>query len=426
LWLWDEGEQVLRISASAGDPDLVPSLRQITHPGEGMSGLAFAEKRIVATEAPATDPRFEEHVWAAEKGIQAYAAVPLLVGARAVGVLGVARRTPGAIHDDGIALLRSFAAQAAIAIENARLYYAVTQQKTYLEERVRDRTQELEAANLQLRKALEEAEEASRVKSEFLATMSHELRTPLNPIIGFSELLQDQHFGTLNEKQQQYIGRILTSGRHLLSLINGILDLAKAEAGRLDLEPELLNLPLALQTAANGIRPQAESMELDLHLDLEHCPASLMADPLRLRQILDCLLSNAAKFTPPGGKVTLSARRVQGAQFMVQGPEATVHGDPGSGYEPSTMNYERHWDFVEIAVQDTGIGIKAEDLPRLFQPFTQLDSSLARKHEGAGLGLALAKKLVGLHGGTIQVFSPGEGHGSTFTLTLPLHPPAPA
>jgi PAS domain S-box-containing protein len=419
LWLWDEDGQVLRISASAGDPDLVPSLRQTTHPGEGMSGLAFAEKRIVATEAPATDPRFEEHAWAAEKGIQAYAAVPLLVGARAVGVLGVARRTPGAFHDDDIALLRSFAAQAAIAIENARLYYAVNQQKTYLEERVRDRTQELEAANLQLRKALEEAEEASRVKSEFLATMSHELRTPLNPIIGFSELLQDQHFGTLNEKQQQYIDRILTSGRHLLSLINGILDLAKAEAGRLDLEPEPLNLPLALQTAVNGIRPQTEPRELDLHLDVEHCPASLMADPLRLRQILDCLLSNAVKFTPSGGRVTVTARQVQGSEFRVQ-------GKTGSGYEPSTMNYERHWDFVEIAVQDTGIGIKAEDLPRLFQPFTQLDASLARKHEGAGLGLALAKKLVGLHGGTIQVSSPGEGHGSTFTLTLPLHPPAPA
>jgi len=418
LWLWDEGEQVLRISASAGDPDLVPSLRQTTHPGEGMSGLAFAEKRIVATEAPATDPRFEEHAWAAEKGIQAYAAVPLLVGARAVGVLGVARRTPGAFHDDDIALLRSFAAQAAIAIENARLYYAVTQQKTYLEERVRERTQELEAANLQLRKALEEAEEASRVKSEFLATMSHELRTPLNPIIGFSELLQDQHFGTLNEKQHQYLDRILTSGRHLLSLINGILDLAKAEAGRLDLEPEPLNLPLAVQTAVNGIRPQTEPRELDLHLDLEHCPASLMADPLRLRQILDCLLSNAAKFTPPGGRVTVTARRVQGPGVSVQG------GDPV--HELSIMNPEPDGDFVEIAVQDTGIGIKAEDLPRLFQPFTQLDASLARKHEGAGLGLALAKKLVGLHGGTIQVSSPGEGHGSTFTLTLPLHRPAPA
>jgi len=418
LWLWDEDGQVLRISASAGDPDLVPSLRQTTHPGEGMSGLAFAEKRIVATEAPATDPRFEEHAWAAEKGIQAYAAVPLLVGARAVGVLGVARRTPGAFHDDDIALLRSFAAQAAIAIENARLYYAVTQQKTYLEERVRERTQELEAANLQLRKALEEAEEASRVKSEFLATMSHELRTPLNPIIGFSELLQDQHFGALNEKQQQYLDRILTSGRHLLSLINGILDLAKAEAGRLDLEPEPLNLPLAVQTAVNGIRPQTEPRGLDLHLDLEHCPASLMADPLRLRQILDCLLSNAAKFTPPGGRVTVTARQVQGPGVSVQG------GDPV--HELSIMNPEPDGDFVEIAVQDTGIGIKAEDLPRLFQPFTQLDASLARKHEGAGLGLALAKKLVGLHGGTIQVSSPGEGHGSTFTLTLPLHRPAPA
>jgi signal transduction histidine kinase len=201
-------------------------------------------------------------------------------------------------------------------------------------------------------------------------------------------------------------------------LINGILDLAKAEAGRLDLEPEPLNLPLAVQTAVNGIRPQTEPRELDLHLDLEHCPASLMADPLRLRQILDCLLSNAAKFTPPGGRVTVTARQVQGPGVSVQG------GDPV--HELSIMNPEPDGDFVEIAVQDTGIGIKAEDLPRLFQPFTQLDASLARKHEGAGLGLALAKKLVGLHGGTIQVFSPGEGHGSTFTLTLPLHPPAPA
>jgi len=424
LWLWDETAQVLRVSASAGDPDLVVTARQTSRPGEGMSGVAFAQRETVATDTPTTDPRFLERAWAVEKGIQAYAAVPLLVGERVVGVLGTARRAPGAFQEEELALLNSFAAQAAIAIENARLYEAQRMAAVELEATVEARTLELQHTNVELRQALHRAEEASRTKSQFLATMSHELRTPLNPIIGFSELLEDQQLGALNEKQRQYVSRVLTSARHLLTLINGVLDLAKVEAGSSALDLDPLHLPQALKTSCEGIRPQAAAKGIELHLNIESCPRTLVADAARIRQILDHLLSNAIKFTPSGGKVTLSARRVQGAQFMVQGPEATVHGDPGPVHEPSTMNHERHGDFVEISVTDTGIGMKAEDLPKLFKPFTQLDASLTRKHQGTGLGLALTKKLVELHGGIIQAESGGSGQGSTFTVTLPLEGPA--
>jgi len=155
-----------------------------------------------------------------------------------------------------------------------------------------------------------------------------------------------------------------------------------------------------------------------LHMDLRVADglALLTADPVRFNQILYNLLSNAVKFTPAGGRVTVTARLVQGAEFRVQ-------GKTGSGYEPSTMNHERHCDFVEISVRDTGIGIKPEDILRLFQEFTQLDASLSRQHQGTGLGLALTKKLVELHGGRIWAESRGEGQGTTFTFTLPLKGP---
>jgi signal transduction histidine kinase len=320
-------------------------------------------------------------------------------------------------QDEDINLLSTFANQAAIAIQNARLYEAQRMAAVELEATVEARTLELQGTNVALRQALYRAEEASRVKSQFLATMSHELRTPLNPIIGFSELLEDQQFGGLTEKQRQYVSRILTSARHLLTLINDVLDLAKVEAGSSALDFDPLHLPQALKTSYEGIRPHAAAKGIELYLNIESAPQALVADAARIRQILDHLLSNAIKFTPPGGKVTLSARRVQGSGCRVQ-------GEAGPNHEPSTMNHERHGDFAEIAVSDTGIGIKAEEVSKLFRPFTQLDASLTRKHQGTGLGLALTKKLVELHGGTIRAESSGPGQGSTFTVTLPLEVPA--
>ncbi len=251
--------------------------------------------------------------------------------------------------------------------------------------RIRERSQELEALNAQLLAA-------SRAKSQFLATMSHELRTPLTAIIGFSELLEDQR--SLTEKQLRYVQNIWTSGRHLLELINDILDLSKVEAGKLELRFEPFLVREALEATLTTIQPQAEAKRLQLVLDETGCRETMVADLRRFKQVVYNLLSNAVKFTPEGGQVTLTARR--------------------------------NGEFLEIVVQDTGIGIKAEDMPKLFQEFIQLDASLARRHQGTGLGLALTKKLVELHGGTIQADSPGEGQGSTFTFTLLRNGPAPS
>ncbi len=256
----------------------------------------------------------------------------------------------------------------------------------HLEAMVEDRTR-------QLQEALRGAEEASRHKSEFLRNMSHELRTPLNAVIGFAELLAAQHMGPLNAKQARYVDHIHQSGKHLLQIINDILDLTKVEAGKLEIQPEAFRVHDALLGALEEIRPQAEAKRVALHLQEGGDLSTLVADPLRIRQILNNLLDNAVKFTPSGGSVTLSAR---------------MTGSPG--------------EEVEIAVADTGIGIKAEDFGRLFHEFTQLDSSMAKRHQGTGLGLALTKRLVELHGGWIQAESPGEGQGSTFTVTLPQRP----
>lgn len=278
-----------------------------------------------------------------------------------------------------------------------------------LEGVVDERTRELRTVNVQL-------EAASRHKSEFLAHMSHELRTPLNAILGFSELLQNPFFGPLNEKQARYMDHIHSSGKHLLVLINGLLDLAKVEAGKLELHPEPFAIGDALTTAIADIRPMADQKHLTLTLHTQSTPITLTADPIRFKQIVYNLLSNAIKFTPEGGLVKVTARAAPSVEHQV----------PSLGSETRTSKPEtpRSPDYVEISVADTGIGITAEDMRKLFHPFTQLNSTLARQHHGTGLGLALTKQLVELHGGSIWTASDGVGRGSTFTVRFPLVPHA--
>jgi PAS domain S-box-containing protein len=248
--------------------------------------------------------------------------------------------------------------------------------------------QVLQEKNVELESARSVAEKTNLAKSDFLANMSHELRTPLNSVIGFSEVLQDQMFGPINDKQQEYVNNILTSGRHLLSLINDILDLSKVESGKMELELSPILLRESLDSSMMMLREKALKGGIELRLDLApEADVRIEADQRKLKQILFNLLSNAVKFTPMAGAVNVSA--------------------------------VRDGDFIEITVADTGIGIREEDVPKLFQAFTQLESVYTKGFEGTGLGLALTRQLVELHGGRIWMESE-FGTGSRFSFTIPL------
>jgi signal transduction histidine kinase len=229
-------------------------------------------------------------------------------------------------------------------------------------------------------------EAANRHKSEFLANMSHELRTPLNAIIGFSEVLRERLFGELNEKQAEYVADIQSSGQHLLSLINDILDLSKVEAGRMELDVARFDLRQALANTLVLIRERATRRGVQLALEVEDGIGEYRGDERKLKQIMLNLLSNAVKFTPEGGRVSVLARRVDGE--------------------------------LRIAVRDTGVGIAPEDQAALFEAFSQVGPDRARRDEGTGLGLALTRRLVELHGGAIRVESE-PGKGSCFSFSLP-------
>jgi signal transduction histidine kinase/CheY-like chemotaxis protein len=304
----------------------------------------------------------------------------------------IARRISDPIHklNDGANLISNGQLGLAIDIDSndeigdlAQSFNAMTAKlkssHENLEQKVKERTKELAIANAQL-------QEASQAKSEFLANMSHELRTPLNSVIGFSEVLQEKTFGELNEKQARYVGNILTSGKHLLGLINDILDLSKVEAGKIELRHEEFSLPDLLNESQTLVNTIATKKNISLESKVEEGISRITADLTRLKQVMYNLLSNAIKFTPDGGKISVYAK-------------------------PSDS-------MVLISVTDTGIGIKPDDQETIFEEFYQVDSSYARQYQGTGLGLALTRKLVELHGGKIWVESE-VGKGSKFTFTIP-------
>ena len=260
-----------------------------------------------------------------------------------------------------IELLKTFATQSALAIQNARLF-----------REIEEKSRELETA--------------SQHKSEFLANMSHELRTPLNAIIGFSEVLSERMFGEINEKQAEYIGDILESGRHLLSLINDILDLSKIEAGRMELELSDFALPSAVENALTLVKERAHRRGIALVRTVDERLGMIHADERKVKQVLLNLLSNALKFTPEGGQIGVRAELRDGT--------------------------------AEISVTDTGVGIAPEHQEAVFEEFRQVGTA-AKKVEGPGLGLAISRKFIELHGGRIWVESQ-LGKGSTFAFTLPL------
>jgi PAS domain S-box-containing protein len=255
-----------------------------------------------------------------------------------------------------------------------------------------------------------ELEDASRMKSEFLANMSHELRTPLNAIIGFSEILRDGLIGNMTDQQRGFIGDIFSSGTHLLSLINDILDLSKVEAGKMLLDLEPVPLQPLLRNALSIVREKAGLRRIRLGMDAAKDLDFIEADARKIKQIVYNLLSNAVKFSVEGGQVTLSARRVDRAAVSQLAGTWT-----GRVLPVSENDFQ---DFLELSVTDSGIGITPEGLERLFAPFSQVDSGLARKYEGTGLGLAMVKLLAELHGGAVAVQS-AVGEGSRFTVWIP-------
>ncbi len=272
----------------------------------------------------------------------------------------------------------------ALAEEFNRMAAQLQESYAGLELKVEERTQELASALAELDEKSHELEAASQHKSAFLANMSHELRTPLNAIIGFSQVLRDGMFGEVNAKQQEYLEDILSSGNHLLSLINDVLDLSKVEAGQIELDVAPFVLQDALESGVVMVRERATRD--GVRVTVERTDVGLVSgDERRVRQVLFNLLSNAVKFTPEGGHVDVRALQVNGE--------------------------------VRVSVADTGPGIAAEDLERIFEEFQQTDAGLEQR-EGTGLGLALSKQLVELHGGRIWADSE-PGAGSTFVFTLP-------
>jgi len=311
------------------------------------------------------------------------------------------------INSDRLQILNLLLSTYETAIQKNQELVDSTEELAAINDQLQENMTEMELLNMELKSlnvelelqremahtAKLQAEEANRSKSDFLANMSHELRTPLTSVIGFSEVLQDEIYGDLNEKQRQYVDNILFSGKHLLSLINDILDLSKVEAGKMVLELSSVNLRNLITGSLTML--QEKALKHNLHLDFD-LPAGddveLIADARKLKQIMYNLLSNAVKFTPDGGRVLVCVRRVQNVR-----------------------------DFIEISVEDNGIGIKAENIPKLFKEFTQLDSPYTKDYQGTGLGLALCKRLVELHGGQVGVESE-FAKGSRFFFTLPMQP----
>lgn len=254
-----------------------------------------------------------------------------------------------------------------------------------------------------LNMAKEAAEQANRAKSQFLANMSHELRTPLNAILGFSELLQDEIAGELQPRQARYVDNILTSGQHLLQLVNDILDLSKVESGYAQLDYAKFDAANALASIKAVVQPLADKKQIAFSVEGCDLPLFISADEAKFKQMIYNLISNAIKFTPENGMVQINAG------IGPKSVEGRTEGSPEA-------------DWLRVDVSDTGIGIKPEDQARIFREFEQVDSSYARQQKGTGLGLALSRRLAELHRGHLQVESEGTDRGSKFTLTLPVQP----
>lgn len=366
------------------DPQVAP-LGPRWDPSLPLLQSAFRERHTVETadarEVPAVNvagPPLPEPL--------AVLAAPVVLRGEVIGVLALHQvGLPRLWRAGDIGLVEAVAGELAVAVSNARLYRSV------------------EHASRELATKIGELERVNRAKAQFLANMSHELRTPLNSVIGFSDFLLLRGQGPLTEEQREALETIARNGRHLLDLVNDVLDLAKVDAGRLDLNLRQVDLRAMVPDVLAGMDSLVRARAHTIMLDLGDTPLVVEADETRARQVLFNLLSNAVKFTMPGGTITVHARIERSLLPVGEGRLA-----------------ER--DAVRVAITDTGIGIAADDLPRLFSEFTQLDGTLGRRYEGTGLGLALCRRLMDLHGGRIGVESTPRV-GSTFWTEFPVEGP---
>ena len=358
-----EGDEYHPTASFGATPEQLEFLRgrHLTSTSGTLVGRAAQTRQMVQIEDARNDPDYPWSESLAFLGFRTMLGVPMLREGEPIGVVAIWRDEVRPFSERDKQLVMTFADQAVIAIENVRLF-----------REIQDKSRQLEIAN--------------QHKSEFLANMSHELRTPLNAIIGFSEVLLERMFGELNEKQDDYLKDIFSSGKHLLSLINDILDLSKIEAGRMELDVENFDVPAALGNAMTLVRERAQRHGITLGLDVAAEVGEMRADERKFKQILVNLLTNAVKFTPDDGKVDVRARLTDGV--------------------------------LEVAVRDTGIGIAPQDQAAVFEEFRQVGRHYTNKQEGTGLGLALTQRFIELHGGTIRLESE-LGKGSVFTFTLP-------
>ena len=363
----DAATQTLHLHATHQFPEaLVDTLRaNPLHIGEGVAGQAVATRAPYQVPDISDDANYRHRLRDAvlQANFRALLGVPLLREDDVLGVMVLHRRSPGAFPDSAVELLQTFATQSALAIHNARLF------------------KEIEEKSVQL-------EEASRHKSQFLANMSHELRTPLNAILGYTELIADGIYGQVPDKIQDIMERVQSSGRHLLGLINAVLDLSKIEAGQLVLAPVDYSLKELVHTVYTATESLAKEKGLDFQLEIAPDLPTGHADDRRLHQVLLNLVGNAIKFTDTGRVTICASTHPTDNTFLLQ-------------------------------VQDTGPGIPPEEQDRIFEEFQQADSSSTRAKGGTGLGLAIARRIVELHGGRIWVESQ-PGQGSTFSVTIPV------
>ncbi len=376
------------------------------------AGFVVSQNEPLLVKDIETDPRTKKQN-DPKYGPPSFLSMPIFVRDNPLAVVNLACKTSGDHFDsDDMDILSIMIGEIGFTLENAILH---AESEKHLKE-LETRTDELSDINAKLQKEIivrkkaqtelqhskEVAENANVAKSDFLANMSHELRTPLNHIIGFTDLVLEKRFGELSDKQAEYLNDVLLSARHLLSLINDILDLSKVEAGKLEMKLDDVSIRSLLENSLIMVKEKALKHGIDLSVDINGTPDQLIADERMFKQIMYNLLSNAIKFTPDGGKVHLTASRVKSADL---------------GFSDAPQNPE---EWVQVSVEDSGVGIDKEDLTLVFEPFEQLQSPINNKIKGTGLGLSLTKKLVEMHGGRVWAKSEGKGKGSTFHFVLPM------